>query len=126
MNKSNIDEVIDFCIQYNVPFIGKQLDLYELYYNEMYDKFSNKKVAEKEIFSEWKQVLRAYWDNDLRSNLRLPKVIPIKEERDIDLMYKEILQKFSFKDDRLHSTYLKNDMIEIVKYTYEKYRGKNE
>jgi hypothetical protein len=65
MNKDDISKVVDFCFEYNIPHLGKQIELYELYHNDMYDKFSNKHTAEIEIFSEWKNALRAYWDEDL-------------------------------------------------------------
>ena len=72
--KENLNDVIEFCYKYDIPYIGKHIDLYETIYKDKYDKFSNKHVAEVEIFNEWKDILRAYWEPELVYQLNKHKV----------------------------------------------------
>jgi hypothetical protein len=62
--KQTLIDVIDFCTEYNIPYIGRHITLYESYYEHMHDKHND-----AEIWKTWKDSLRAYWDPQLIYNL---------------------------------------------------------
>lgn len=66
IDKITINKIVDFCIEHDIPNMPSALTMYEHFYNDMYDKFSNKHVVEQEIWSKWKQVYQAYWDPTLK------------------------------------------------------------
>jgi hypothetical protein len=73
IERHTIDRIIDFCEYNNIPNIPGALQMYELYHNDMYDKFSNKHVADQEIWSSWSQVYTAYTDPKLKYELNKHK-----------------------------------------------------
>jgi hypothetical protein len=69
LDKETINEIVDFCFEHEIPNIPGALQMYESFHNEKYEKFSNKHVADKEIWSDFKQVYQAYWDTKLKQEL---------------------------------------------------------
>lgn len=58
IEKTHINEVVDFLFKENIPEIGTCISIYEQIFNKEYDKYSNKHVAEYEIMSEFKQRIK--------------------------------------------------------------------